>query len=391
MTAPYDVAVVGLGALGSAAAWQSARRGLRVIGFDRYPLGHVNGASHGDSRIIRLSYHTPAYVRSAAAAYAAWAELEVESGQRLITPCGGADIFPPGAAINSDDYTTSLDAVGVEYDVLDPVASAARWPGLAVPDGSTVLHQADTGIVAAGLGVRVLQRQARLRGADLREHCPVSLVRETADGEGVLVRTADGEQYRAGHVVVAADSWTNQVLPETSVPLTTTQEYVVHFAVPPRSHEVGSFPVWIWMDDPSYYGFPSYGEDSVKVGQDCGGQEIDPDHRPSLSAEDDTEYLARLAAFVRRTVPRAGPPIRSTRCLYTLTPDRDFVLGPLPGHPRVLVALGAAHGFKFAPWFGAALADLVQTGETALEIGDFAVDRPALSSPAAAANRRWLT
>jgi sarcosine oxidase len=385
----YDVAVVGLGALGSAAAWQLARRGLRVIGLERFPLGHPYGASHGDSRIIRLSYHTPSYVRSAAAAFDAWADLERESRQRLITPAGGADVFPPGAAIDAHDYTASMDAAGVPYDVLDAEASRARWPALAVPDGSVVLHQARTGIVAAGLGVSVLQRQARRHGADLRENC---LVTRIEDGDNdVLVTTSRGERYRAGYVVAAADGWTNRLLGAEPVgldlPLTTTQEYVVHFAVPPGSHPPGEFPVWIWMDDPSYYGFPSYGEASVKVGQDCGGRPVDPDRRPG----EDREYLARLTDFVRRTIPGAGPVTRTTACLYTLTPDRDFVLGPLAGHGRVLLALGAAHGFKFAPWFGAALADLVQTGRTRLEIEAFATDRAELVSADPLASRsRWL-
>jgi sarcosine oxidase len=381
----YDVAVVGLGALGSAAAWQSARRGLRVIGLERFGLGHARGASHGDSRIIRLSYHTPSYVRSATAAFDAWAELERESGQKLITPSGGADVFPPGAAIDVHDYTSSMDAAGVDYDVLDAAASTARWPGLAVPDGSVVLHQARTGIVAAGTGVAVMHREARRHGAELRDHC---LVTGIEDGDrGVLVTTAGGERYQVGRVVVAADGWTNSLLGgEPDLPLTTTQEYVVHFAVPPRSHRPGEFPVWIWMDDPSFYGFPSYGEDSVKVGQDCGGREVDPDRRPNA----DPEYLTRLTDFVRRRLPGAGPVIRTTACLYTLTPDRDFVLGPLPGSERVVLALGAAHGFKFAPWFGAALADLVQKGGTDLEIEAFASHRPALGTAGAAANRRWL-
>lgn len=391
----YDVAVVGLGALGSATAWQLARRGLRVIGLDRFPLGHPYGASHGDSRIIRLSYHTPSYVRSAAAAFEAWAELEQESGQQLITPTGGADIFPPDAAIDVHDYTASMDAAGVGYDVLDAAGSAARWPALAVPDGSVVLHQARTGIVAAGRGVSVMQRQAQRRGAELRDNCLVTRVEDGDDG--VLVTTARGERYRAGHVVLTTDGWTNALLGEglfgetagRGLPLTTTQEYVVHFAVPPRSHSPGQFPVWIWMDDPSYYGFPSYLEASVKVGQDCGGLEVDPDRRPDPDPQY-RSYSARLTAFVRRTIPDAGPAIRITPCLYTLTPDRDFVLGPLPGRKRVLLALGAAHGFKFAPWFGAALADLVQKGATALEIDAFAVDRPALRASEAAAKRRWL-
>ncbi len=397
MTAPteYDVAVIGLGALGSAAAWQLARRGSRVIGLDRFGLGHTRGASHGESRIIRLSYHTPSYVRSAAAAFDAYAELSADAGEQLVTECGGADVFPAGAAIDVRDYVGSLDAVGVPFDLLDAGAARARWPGLAVPADGIVLHQARTGIVAAGRTVAALHRQARAHGADLRDNCAVSGIHE--DGTGVVVATAGGDRYRVGSVVLATDGWTNELLAgdgdgigsgalgPAGLPLTTTEEYVVHFAVEPGSHAPGRFPVWIWMDDPSYYGFPSFGEASVKVGQDCGGEPIDPSAPPTR----DEKYLARLTEFVRSTVPGAGSAIRVTRCLYTLTPDRDFVLGPLPGHDRVLVALGAAHGFKFAPWFGAALADLARDGGTELEIAGFAADRPGLT--AGSGERRWLS
>jgi sarcosine oxidase len=385
MAERYDVAVVGLGALGSAAAWQLARRGLSVIGLERHGFGHALGASHGDSRIIRLSYHTPAYVRAAARAYAGWAELEREAGERLVTRTGGVDVFPDGAAIDLLSYTTSLEGAGVAYDLLDAATAARGWPGLAVPDGAVVLHQEATGIVAADRAGAALRRRAEAHGAVLRGGTPVVGLRRAADG--VEVRTAGGV-VRAGHVVVAADAWTNDVLGmlgEPPLPLTVTQEHVVHFAVAPGSHEPGPFPVWIWMDDPSYYGFPAFGEATVKVGRDCGGAEVSPDD----ARVPDPEYVEDLTAFMRRTVPGAGPAVRVTACLYTLTPDRDFVLGEVTD--RVLVALGAAHGFKFAPWFGQTLAELVAGDATSSPVEALAPRRERLTAPAAtAAERSWL-
>jgi len=383
-----DVVVVGLGGLGSAAAWQLARRGARVIGLERFEFGHVRGASHGDSRIIRLSYHTPGYVRAAAEAYADWAELEADSGRALVLRCGGVDVFPDGAAIDARDYTASLTVAGVPFTTMDAAAARERWPALAVPPGSLVLHQEQTGIVPATLAAATMRQRAAAHGALLRERSPVLTLRET-DG-GVEVECADGSRVRAGSAVVTADAWTNQVLAglPASLPLTVTKEHAVHFDVPARSeaaHATGAFPVWIWMDDPSYYGFPSYGEATVKVGQDCGGLPVDPDTR---DFEADPGYVTAMRAFVGRLVPAAGGVRRVTTCLYTLTPDRDFVVGPVPGHEAVVVGLGAAHGFKFAPWFGRVLADLATSGTTGSDVEAFRLDRAALTDPAAVPH--WL-
>jgi sarcosine oxidase len=148
----------------------------------------------------------------------------------------------------------------------------------------------------------------------------------------------------------------------------------------------GRFPVWIWMDDPSYYGFPVYGQiDSVKASEDCGGSEVDPDRR---DFDPDPGMEHRLATFMRGLLgDRFGTP-RTTTCLYTLTSDRDFVLDRLPGFADISVALGAAHGFKFAAWFGRTLADLTQGAEPPPELAPFAFDRPSLHRPVDRAN--WL-
>jgi sarcosine oxidase len=377
VTERFDYVVVGLGGLGSAAAWELARRGSRVLGLERFALGHERGASHDTSRILRHSYHTPAYVRLTQEAYADWAVLEREAGAQLVTRTGGLDLFPPEPAIPSVDYTDSMDEAGVRYDVLDADQVMTLWPQLRLPAGTLALHQADASIVPAGRTTAVLQEQARRLGAQLRDHSPVLGLEDLGDA-GLRITTAH-EEIACRGVVVTADAWVNDVLGDLGlhVPTEVTLEQVTYFAVEePDRFAVGALPLWIWMDDPSFYGFPTYGEPTVKAAQDCGGPPVSPDDRTS---DEDPELEALLTAHLRAMLPGVGAPLRSVRCQYTLTPDRDFVLAPVPGHERVVVGLGAAHGFKFVPTFGRVLADLVTTGTTTSDVSAFRLDRAALT------------
>lgn len=395
MDESFEYAVVGLGALGSAAAHQLARRGHRVVGLERFELGHRRGASHDTSRILRHSYHTPEYVRLTFDAYDDWARLEEDSGESLVTVTGGLDLFPPDPAIPLADYVDSLGEAGVPHELLDVTGIAARWPQFVLPGGTLGLHQEGAAIVPAGRGTAVMQRLAVRDGAVLRDHSPVTALRDLGD-RGVEVVIED-RTYRCRSVVVCADAWTDALLAPLGqrVPLTVTLEQATYFAPDePGRFAPGRFPLWIWMDEPSFYGFPCYGEATVKAAQDCGGPETDPDDRPDLGAGVDgvagvdERLLGVLAGHLARMLPDSGRPVRSVRCLYTLTPDRDFVLGAVPGHPSVVVGLGAAHGFKFAPTFGRLLADLATTGETATDLSTFRLDRPALTDPDYAAH--WL-
>ncbi len=277
-----DYVVIGLGALGSATAMELARSGHEVVGLERFGLGHSWGASHDTSRILRHSYHTPDYVRLTQEAYADWARLERDAGTTLVDVVGGLDLFPPEPAISPVDYTESLDAVGISYDLLDAAAVMRRWPQFQLPDGLVALHQADAAIVPAARGTRVMQDQARRHGADLRELTPVLDVRDLG-GRGVEVETAHGV-LRCGGLVVCADAWVNDILAGLGqrIPVEVTLEQVTYFQPPePADFAQGRLPLWIWMDDPSYYGFPSYGEPTVKAAQDCGGPTVDPDRRGS--------------------------------------------------------------------------------------------------------------
>jgi sarcosine oxidase len=388
MTERYDVVVVGLGALGAATLQQLARRGRKVLGLERFEIGHRRGASHDTSRILRHSYHTPAYVRLTEEAYDDWARLEEWSGETLVTVVGGLDLFPPDPGIPIEDYTSSLDAVGIDYSLLDAAEVRGRWPQFALDAGTVGLWQSRGAIVPAGPGTALMLALAHQQEAVIRGEARVLSLRDT--GSGVEVVT-DQATYVADSVVVAADAWTNEVLGslDVSIPLETTLEQATYFAPPtPGDFAPDRMPLWIWMDDPCYYGFPLYGEPTVKAAQDVGGPIIDVSDPFSRTSEPDPDMLSRLAGHLARMLPGSGPPVRSVRCQYTLTPDRDFVASAVPGHPSVVVGLGAAHGFKFAPTFGRILADLALDGSTTSDVAAFAMDRPALTDPGYEAH--WL-
>jgi sarcosine oxidase len=353
-----------------------------VVAFEQFELGHVRGASHDHSRIIRRSYHTPGYVSLTAAAYEAWQEVERDADETLITRTGGIDIFPPDAAIGPAPYRDSLDAVGVPYELLDAAEIRHRWPafarGTTIDGDVSAIYSAETGIVSAGRSTAVLQRLAAAYGAELR---PMTPVREVLPSDGEVDVVTEGVTVRVGRVVICADAWVNRLLAPLghAIPLIVTREQVSYFPCRDSDLQPGRFPVWIWMHDPSYYGFPTYGHlDSIKASEDCGGPEVDPDTR---TYDPDPGMERRLSAFMAGLVgDRLGAPGTAT-CLYTLTSDRDFVLDRVPGCEQISVALGAAHGFKFAAWFGRSLAAFAPGAARPPELAPFALDRPSLRRP----------
>lgn len=385
-THDVDHVVVGLGGLGSAAVYWLTRlsdeRGASVVGIEQFALGHDRGASHDHSRIIRYSYHTPGYVRLAAEAYETWDAVAAEAGEEIVVRTGGIDLFPNGGAIPITDYTSSLDAVGIGYETLDAGELRRRYPQWNIADDVVSLAQADTGIAPAAKGTAAHQRLAAARGAVLHDATPVESI--TSDGNGeITVVTADAT-YRSGSVVVCADAWTNDVLAgvDMRLPLEVTREQVAYYpSAALDDFAIGRFPVWIWMDDPCFYGFPVYGDmGAVKAAEDVGGR---PTTASTRSFDTDIEALARMTRFLEGVLPSmvgTSPP-RVKTCLYTMTPDRDFVLDTVPGHPGLQVALGSAHGFKFASWFGRALAERAVLGETRSDIEPFRLDRPGLTDP----------
>ncbi|MGH2709253.1 MAG: N-methyl-L-tryptophan oxidase, partial [Actinomycetota bacterium] len=339
-------------------------------------IGHGRGESQDHSRIIRLSYHTPEYVELAKYAFRAWAEVERDAGEPLILKTGGLDWGPRVSAIPLSNYTDSMDAAGVPYEWLDAAEITRRWPPLQPSDDVHGVFQPESGIAMASRGNAAHIRMAQAHGATLHERTPVDGIRPLA-GE-IEVRTGDAA-YRCRRLVIAAGAWSNRALSAFGVqlPLRVTQEQVTYFRTSRLPEfQPDRFPIWIWMDDPCFYGFPAFGEAGPKVGQDAGGQEVTADTR---SFEVDQPALQRVLGFLERYIPGAlGPIIYTKTCLYTLTPDRDFVIDAVPDRADAFVAIGGGHGFKFASLIGQILSELAIDGRSPRNLEPFRIDRAIL-------------
>jgi sarcosine oxidase len=300
----WDVIVVGLGALGSAAAyWASTRPGARVLGLEQFELGHANGASADHSRIIRLSYHRPDYVRLAKRAFETWGEVEAEASERIVTVTGGLDLWPADPAIPMADYTESLAAEAVPFELLGAAEVMRRWPQWHLPDDVTAIWQSRSGLADPYRGNAAHRRLATTRGATLIDRTPVTAIREVAGSYEV---DAAGATHVAGRIILAADAWTNALLAsfDRRLPLTVTKEQVTYFApADPAAFSPDRFPVRIWMDEPSFYGIPTYGEAGPKIAQDAGGQATTPETR---TFERDDAMYARVRGFAETYLPDAA-------------------------------------------------------------------------------------
>jgi monomeric sarcosine oxidase len=377
MKSNYEYIVLGLGGFGSSAAyWLARRAGAEVLGLEQFELGHVRGESQDHSRIIRLSYHTPGYVELAKHAYSAWSAVEDDAGEQLILRTGGLDFAPRVSAIPLSNYADSMAAAGVPYETLEAAEIMRRWPAFRLSDDIHGLYQEQSGIAMAAKANAAHQRLARAHGATLCEQVDLQSI---TPGQGEIELQLEGRRVRCRRLVITAGAWSNRVLSAFGMhlPLTVTQEQVTYFACShPKEFQPGRFPIWIWMDDPCFYGFPVFGENGTKAGQDAGGREVTAETR---TFEPDSAAFQRVRDFLARYIPDAlGPVIYTKTCLYTLTPDRDFVIDKLPDHPEAMVAIGGGHGFKFASVVGKMLAELAIEGATRHDLSAFRIDRAIL-------------
>ncbi len=374
--------VVGTGALGSAAAHRLARRlGDEVLVLEQFRPGHRRGASEDHSRIIRHSYASTTYTRLTRAMFAAWEELEEESGMRIVVPTGGLDVGEPAVAASIETLDANASAMAAEdipFEALDADAVRRRWPQWRLPDDARALFQPDAGILDIGVACSAHLALAQAHGARLAPEVRVLRLEPAADGGGVRVHT-DAGVVEAGDVVLCAGKWTNALLGDLGrLPITCTREQVTYFASPHlRDFAPERFPVWIRPGKPCFYGFGVHGTAAVKAAEDLGGPPVEPDDEEAWV---DPARHERVAAFLAERLPDAvGPVAYGRACLYELPPDHDFVLGPLPEHPRIRVALGAGHAAKFAALFGLVLSEMVCDGASSHPVDAFRVDRPALA------------
>lgn len=374
MTGPAGVAIVGLGAAGSAAALTLARRGQRVIGFDRFHPPHIHGSTHGRSRIIREAYYeSPAYVPLVKRAYELWHALEHDSGRTLLTRTGGLMLGPADGEL-VDGARQSAEMHGIPYDLLDAAAVRRRFPAFRpAPDAVGVLeHRA--GFLDPEACVESCLTLAARAGATLRFDTPVD--RWERAGDGIRLHTAAGP-VECDKLILAAGAWMGGLTGGTPLPLTVTRQVMYWFRPEGGASHFGAgkLPVfiWEWEEGRMIYGFPDHGP-GFKVARHHEGPVV------NANVADRTVSLADIAEMreiLRRCFPEAdGEPVDAATCLYTSTPDHHFILGPHPDEPRVILASPCSgHGFKFASAIGEVLADLATTGHSAFDLAPFSPGR----------------
>jgi sarcosine oxidase len=365
----FDVAVVGLGAMGSAAVCQLARRGRRVIGIDRFEPGHAFGSSHGVTRIIRLGYYEhPSYVPLLRCAYTLWRELEAACGLPLLRVTGIAEIGPPGGML----VTGTLAAArlhALPHTVLAATDLMRRLP-FRVPADHVGVLQPDGGVLRPEPAILAHLALAQAAGAELRTRESVRAIAPWAGG--VRVKTDRGD-IEAGAAIVAAGPWMQRLLPDLDLPLRVTRQVMAWFQpLDAALFAPDRFPVFLLESRHGvHYGFP-LDDAGVKVAKHHHGDEVvDPDSCDrAVSSADEIIIRSALAEHL----PAANGPLKSAQtCLYTMTPDGDFVIdrkGPI-----VVVSACSGHGFKFAPVIGEIVADLATTGATSHDISRFRLDR----------------
>jgi sarcosine oxidase len=321
------VAVIGAGVMGLATGWALRRRGHEVVVYEQFRIGHDRGSSHGRSRIFRLAYAEPEYVRLAQESLGLWRELEAESGETLLELYGLVEIV----RTLEESTAETLEACGVAWERLDREEAERRYP-IRVPDGSFVVVQPEAGISRADRALK-----AFAQGLDVREETRVR-----------------PDEVDADAVVVTAGSWVNELLDEP-LDVKTTRETICYFRP-----DTGGLPVpSVVSFKPGDHTHDMYSLADPKYGLKVGAHHAGPEADPNVPGEPEPELIERITRWARETYRLAEPdPVGAETCMYTSTPDQTFIL---ERRGRIVVGSPCSgHGFKFAPAIGQRLADLAE-------------------------------
>jgi sarcosine oxidase len=379
MSDKLDVIVLGLGGMGSAAACQLAARGHRVLGLEQFTSPHDRGSSHGHTRVIRQSYfESPAYVPMLLRAYELWGELERSTGRQLMHLCGGLMMGQPDSAVVAGSRA-SAEKHGLPHDILDPKDIRRRFPALQPPAGTIALFEKNAGYVLTEASVKAHLDRAQHLGARLQFEEEVT--GWEAEGGGVRVRSSRGE-YQADRLVITAGPWASQVLAGLRLPLEVDRQ-VLYWLEPSGGIDLflpDRFPIFIFeaADGLLPYGFPA-------IDGPGGGVKVALYRAPNTSLctpatidrRINDEEIAALRKAIAQIIPSLdGELLKGATCMYTNTPDKDFILDTHPAHPQVSIAAGfSGHGFKFCSVVGEIMADLAEAGQTRHDLGPFRVAR----------------
>lgn len=378
----FDVIVIGVGSMGSAACYQLAKTGLKVLGLEQFSIPHVKGSHGGQSRIIRKAYFEhPDYVPLLERAYDSWQELEAATGEKIYHETGLLYMgLPDNPLITGVRQSASLYSIPVES--LTNAALKKRYPVFKVPHEMDILFEPAAGLLLPEKIIPLYVTLSRRLGAEIHEG--ESILNWRTTGEGVEVKTSTAT-YFAQKLVISAGAWMGGLLPAFNRQLTVTRQ-VMGWMTPndPSQFRKEAFPCWT-LAEPNrhsiFYGFPSLddvdanGPKGFKLAYHGRGEAINYADADRLPDAKDEQFLTD---FIRQYMPGTAASTAALKtCRYTNTPDENFMLGHLPGTDgKVSVAsCCSGHGFKFSSVVGEILRDLTFHGQTELPIGFIGVER----------------
>lgn len=382
MSESYDVIVIGLGAMGSAAAYHLAKRGQRVLGLEMFRPGHDQGSSHGFHRMIRYSsFKDDGYVPLAARAFALWHEAEEESGQTLLETTGEVRLLHPPSYPGSVEASDVMIARGF-LELLDAQSLHERFPGFRLGDGMRATYEAAAGYLHAEEGIITHCVLAQRHGAAM--HYDEEATAWSSDGDGVRVETRQGS-YRAARLVITAGPWSAEWFGDLALPMQ-VERRVNAFFRPARPDlwtiERGAPDFLLDVPEGSFYGMPAIGEIGLKIGVSAGPVTTARTIRRTVDLEEIDFFRGVLDAYMPGA---SGEEIRHTTCMCTYTVDRDFIVDCYPGHEAVIFGCGfSGRGYKFSPVIGEILADLAIDGATRHDIAFLSASRFAAKARAIA-------
>jgi sarcosine oxidase len=374
MTSNFDVIVIGVGGMGSTACFELARRGLHVLGLEQFPLVHELGSSHGQTRIIRTAYYEhPNYVPLLRRAFARWYELERLRGVHLLTECGCLSLGKPDSEV-----VAGVRAAAVQHhlpiELLVGNALPKRFPQFRFSDDYVGVLEQQAGFLYVEECVRAHIEAARNYGAEIHAEEPVREWR--SNGNEVTVTTDTGE-YRAARLVLTAGPWAGQLLAQHGAHLRVMRQTLLWFSTEDdRRFQRDCFPIFIAeVPEGHFYGLPAIDNAGLKIARHYGAPELISPEEINRDPRPEDEIPVR--AFLNEHLPQVNGPLRRAQtCIYTLSPDRHFIIDLHPEHKNVALAAGfSGHGFKFASVVGEILADLVEKGQTERPIDMFRFNR----------------